>query len=345
VIAPSAQAQNLFEADEDSGNIYEFTTNGVQSTFASGLSFPTALAFNSAGDLFVSCGGGSGVTAGYIAEITPAGVQSTFVSGLDKPSGLAFDSASNLYVACVGNQITNLGIGEVIGITPTGTQSTYASGLANPSALAFNSVGNLFVSVYTNGNPLKHITSGGAIIKITPSGTESTFASVGNNADTGLAFDSFGDLFAANDSSSGYITEYTPAGSQSTYLSGLNYPRSITFDNAGNMFVANSGNNSIIKITPVGAQSTFTSGLDYPDGLAFPPPPPLQVVGPGIQANQFGFTLIGSNNEIVIVEACTDLANSVWSPLATNILTNGSSDFSDAQWTNYSMRYYRLWSP
>jgi len=344
-LSSSGPAQNLFEADEDSGNIYEFTTNGVQSTFASGLSFPAGLAFNSAGDLFVACGGGSGETAGYIADITPAGVQSTFVSNLDKPSGLAFDSAGNLYVACVGNQLTNLGIGEVIEITPAGTQSTYASGLANPSALAFNSAGNLFVLVYTNSNPLKHISSGGAIIEITPSGTKSTFASVGNSADAGLAFNSFGDLFAANDSSSGYITEYPLGGSQFTYLSGLNYPRSMTFDSAGDLFVANSGGNSIIKIPPGGVQSPFASGLDYPDGLAFQPPPPLQAVGVGIQLNQFGFTLIGSNNDIVVVEACTNLANIVWSPLATNTLTNGSFYFSDAQWTNYPARFYRIHSP
>jgi sugar lactone lactonase YvrE len=344
-LSSSGLAQNLFEADEDSGNIYEFTPNGVQSTFASGLSFPMGLTFDSAGNLFVACGGSSGTTAGYIAKITPAGVQSTFVSGLDNPSGLAFDSAGNLFVTCIGNQITNFGKGQVIEITPAGTQSTYASGLENPSALAFDSAGNLFVLVYTNGNLLRHISAGGAIIGITPGGTEVTVASVGNYADKGLAFDSFGDLFVANYSSSGYITEYTPAGSQFIWVSGLDYPRSMAFDSAGNMFVANSGNNSIIEITPFGTQTTFASGLNSPYGLAFQPPPALQAVGAGIQANEFGFTLIGSNNEIAIVEACTNLANPVWVHLATNTLSGGSSYFSDPQWTNYSSRHYRIFSP
>src|SRR5438105_364073 len=36
------------------GAIYKFTPAGVRSTFASGLNGPTALAFDSAGDLFVS---------------------------------------------------------------------------------------------------------------------------------------------------------------------------------------------------------------------------------------------------------------------------------------------------
>lgn len=52
LIFSTAQAQNLFEADYLSGNIYEFTTNGTQSTFASGLNYPAALAFNNAGNLF-----------------------------------------------------------------------------------------------------------------------------------------------------------------------------------------------------------------------------------------------------------------------------------------------------
>ena len=38
-------AGDLFEADNGSGNIYEFTPGGAQSTFASGLSNPFGLAF------------------------------------------------------------------------------------------------------------------------------------------------------------------------------------------------------------------------------------------------------------------------------------------------------------
>ena len=45
LVASSAQAQNLFEVDYGSGNIYEFTPGGVRSTFASGLNQAVALAF------------------------------------------------------------------------------------------------------------------------------------------------------------------------------------------------------------------------------------------------------------------------------------------------------------
>jgi len=36
------------------------------------------------------------------------------------------------------------------------------------------------------------------------------------------------------------------------------------------------------------------------------------------------------------------LAHPVWLPIATNTLANGSSDFSDPQWTNYPSRFYRF---
>jgi hypothetical protein len=62
----------------------------------------------------------------------------------------------------------------------------------------------------------------------------------------------------------------------------------------------------------------------------------------GVQSNGFCFIISWATNRHVVVEACTNLANHTWSPLATNSLTNGSACFSDAQWTNYPGRFYRL---
>jgi hypothetical protein len=67
--------------------------------------------------------------------------------------------------------------------------------------------------------------------------------------------------------------------------------------------------------------------------------------GFGLQTNGFGFIISWATNIPVAVEACTDLANPLWSPVGTNTLTNGSSYFSDPQWTNYPTRFYRLRSP
>jgi hypothetical protein len=76
-------------------------------------------------------------------------------------------------------------------------------------------------------------------------------------------------------------------------------------------------------------------------------PYPLILTRPsfGIQTNGFGFIISWATNLPVMVEARTDLAIASWSPVATNILTNGSSYFSDPTWTNHPARLYRLRSP
>jgi hypothetical protein len=65
----------------------------------------------------------------------------------------------------------------------------------------------------------------------------------------------------------------------------------------------------------------------------------------GVLSNQFGFNITDTNNLSVVVEACTNLAKPVWTPLTNVTLTNGSYYFSDPQWTNYPGRYYRITSP
>ena len=65
----------------------------------------------------------------------------------------------------------------------------------------------------------------------------------------------------------------------------------------------------------------------------------------GVRTNWFGFTITGTSNLVVVVQACTNLANPIWSPVGTNTLTGGSSYFSDSQWANYRTRFYRLRSP
>jgi hypothetical protein len=65
----------------------------------------------------------------------------------------------------------------------------------------------------------------------------------------------------------------------------------------------------------------------------------------GVRSNQFGFNITGTNSFTVVVEASTNLANPVWTPLRTVTLTNGSFYFTDPEWTNYSRRYYSLRMP
>ena len=65
----------------------------------------------------------------------------------------------------------------------------------------------------------------------------------------------------------------------------------------------------------------------------------------GIQSNAFGFDVTGISNQVVVVDACTDLTSFIWLPLQTNTLTGDPFYFSDSQWTNYPGRFYRLRSP
>ena len=207
LIASSTQAQNLFVSDMASGNIYEFTPSGVQTTFATGLGYPAGLAFNSAGDLFEA-----DMHSGNIYEFTPGGVQSTFASGLQGPTGLAFDSAGNLYAACEYN---------IFKITPGGVQSTFASGLTS-AGLAFNSAGNLFASELGTGNIYEY-TSGGVRSTFFVQGTPGGFDPV-----VGMAFNNAGNLFATG-FAFGKIDEYTTDGTQSTFTSAVNGPWGLAF--------------------------------------------------------------------------------------------------------------------
>jgi hypothetical protein len=65
----------------------------------------------------------------------------------------------------------------------------------------------------------------------------------------------------------------------------------------------------------------------------------------GIQTNQFGFNIAWASGQIVVVDACTNLANPSWFPLQTNTLSDDSFHFSDREWTNHPARFYRLRSP
>jgi hypothetical protein len=71
-----------------------------------------------------------------------------------------------------------------------------------------------------------------------------------------------------------------------------------------------------------------------------------QAHAPGFTGGQFGFNLTGPTNAVIVVEACTNLSNPVWLPVATNTFSaSGTSTFSDPQSANNPTRYYRFRSP
>ena len=62
----------------------------------------------------------------------------------------------------------------------------------------------------------------------------------------------------------------------------------------------------------------------------------------GVVSNHFGFNIISPSGMVVVVDACTNLIQANWVPVATHVLTNGTYDFSDAEWTNCPGRFYRM---
>jgi BspA type Leucine rich repeat region (6 copies) len=62
----------------------------------------------------------------------------------------------------------------------------------------------------------------------------------------------------------------------------------------------------------------------------------------GVLSNQFGFTIAGTPNIPLVIEAATNLVFSVWVPVQSCTLTNGLFHFSDPAWTNYPVRFYRF---
>jgi hypothetical protein len=93
-----------------------------------------------------------------------------------------------------------------------------------------------------------------------------------------------------------------------------------------------------------------TGWADFSANTGIPALPWLPLIqtsdaGLGVRTNQFGFNIAWASGQMVVVEACTNLANPVWSPVSTNTLTSSTSYFSDPQSSNYPARFYRIRSP
>jgi hypothetical protein len=73
--------------------------------------------------------------------------------------------------------------------------------------------------------------------------------------------------------------------------------------------------------------------------------PAVQPGSMGVDGGGFGFTITGTTNIPVVVEASAGLAGGVWLPLQTNTLAGGLLPFRDPQWTNHPVRFYRFRFP
>jgi hypothetical protein len=158
---------NMFVACQGSDNVIEYFVGGGQTTYASIIQ-ASGLAFDRAGDLFVTGLANQNASSGIIAEITPAKVQTTIASSLQNPAALAFNSSGDLFVS----ETVGTHNGQILEIAPGQSPTPYASGLNQPFGLAFDNAGDLFVA---DGGVNSE---NGDITKFTPGGSESVFSTL-----------------------------------------------------------------------------------------------------------------------------------------------------------------------
>ena len=227
---------NFYLTEYLTDKIYKVTPAGAVSPFASGFNNPNWLAFDSSGNLYVTNYGSNSVS-----KITPSGQSSIFATVGNQPIGLAIDAFNNLYVA-----VPNSGL--IKQVTPGGSVSTFLSGLSSPRGVAFDSSGNLYATTSTG------------ILKVTfsaPGVLGSTTTYVAGLSGEGMVFDSTGNSYVTDGGASIYIVP-PGGGSYNSLVTGLNSPRQLIVDAAGNLYASNIGNDTVSKVTLAPATSSVT---------------------------------------------------------------------------------------
>ncbi len=250
------------------------------------LYWPSAVAMDSAANLYIadSSSGILGLSLGLIYEVSN-GVIATVAGGAawNSPTGIAVDSAGNLYIAdTMNNRILEVSNGVIATVAGNGTQGSggdkgpaISAQLSRPRGVAVDSAGNLYIADTFN-NCIREV-SNGVIATVVGTGTQGFGGDNGPAASAqlywpwGLAVDSAGNLYIADSNnnrirkvSNGVIA--TVAGGGSTGLGDngpatnaqLYGPGSIAVDSAGNVYIADAGNNRIRILKPVGSSCTYS---------------------------------------------------------------------------------------
>ncbi len=186
----------------------------------------------------------------------------TVVTGIDAPDGLIVGDDGTLYAA---KYTFPPEIGGVFAVDGNGTISTHIANLQGPAGMDFGADGALYVAVY-NAN---------TIVRRLPGGAVQTFAT-GMNGPIGIEFGPDGMLYVANYGSTN-IARIDASGRSELYahVPGLREASSVTFDDAGNLYVVGYSDGRVFKVTPqrevsVFAQSPAGSGfVRYANGFLY----------------------------------------------------------------------------
>ena len=256
------------------------------------LQYPIGLVRDAAGNLIVADAGANVVrritpagvvtliagTVNVSGSLDGTGAAATFNS----PSGLASDAAGNLLVADTANA-------TIRRVSPQGAVTTLAGSASSrgsqdgagatarfnqPGGVAVDAAGNAFVADTFNST-IRRIAADGTVTTLAGSPGQAGFAD-GNGAAArfhhprGLALAAGGNLVVA-DTGNSTVRLVSSAGAVSTVAGTagvggsddgpaadalFNQPTALAVDGAGNLFIADTGNNTIRRLSAAGAVTT-----------------------------------------------------------------------------------------
>ena len=175
---------------------------------------------------------------------------------------LTLYSSGSTILGTVG--LTGTGTSPLLAFQPAVQSTVKLSNVPNPAAIAVDGAGNLYVvNSNTNATSIVEIpANGGAQITLPFSNVDGPIA---------VAVDAAGNVYVTNSFySTQNVVKLSPQGAQSIVpTNGLNAAGGITIDTAGDVYIADSGNNRVVKVTAAGTQATLPfTGLNDPQGLA-----------------------------------------------------------------------------
>lgn len=265
---------------------------------AARFSFPTGLALDGAGELWVTD------LSHRLRKVSPAGAVTSVTdqaeagwadgpaaaSRFSDPRHLAFDGRGRLLLADSGNNLLRLlQDGAVTTLAGQPEQAGDADGFAEaarfrgPQGLVADGQGGAYVADAQN-HTIRHVTAEGAVSTfagragLSGSG-DGAAAAARFNTPTGLARDGAGNLYVV-DSGNHTLRRITPAGVVTTVAGSpgnpgtadglgpaarFSWPNRIAVDAAGTLYVTD--NQALRKVTPAGAVTTL-AGLPGTSGLA-----------------------------------------------------------------------------